>query len=160
MCNELKYDPQPADVWSLAIIYCCMSLRRFPWKAPRQSDNSFKLFSSPPDDISTIEHVTTTPAPSTVTGSGVTLPKGPNRLLRILPRESRSIIGRMLELDPKKRATLNDMWHDEWINSVDFCQQEGTTVLPAKNHTHVLETQPSERGDAQSVKKRSIEARK
>lgn len=41
-----KYDPQPTDIWSLAIIFCCMTLRRFPWKAPRISDNSYKLFVS------------------------------------------------------------------------------------------------------------------
>src|ERR1700735_4875638 len=46
--DERKYDPQPADIWSLAIIFCCMSLRRFPWKMPRMSDNSYKLFISTP----------------------------------------------------------------------------------------------------------------
>ncbi|KAI4096858.1 MAG: hypothetical protein Q9206_001592 [Seirophora lacunosa] len=40
--DSRKYDPQPADIWSLAIIFACMSLRRFPWKAPRLTDNSFK----------------------------------------------------------------------------------------------------------------------
>ncbi|ODQ77798.1 hypothetical protein BABINDRAFT_26835, partial [Babjeviella inositovora NRRL Y-12698] len=43
------YDPQPVDIWSVAIIYCCMTLRRFPWKAPKQSDQSFKLFAMEDD---------------------------------------------------------------------------------------------------------------
>lgn len=46
--DERKYDPQAVDIWSLAIIFCCMSLRRFPWKVPRLSDNSYKLFASEP----------------------------------------------------------------------------------------------------------------
>ena len=26
----MGYDPRGADVWSIAIIYCCMILKRFP----------------------------------------------------------------------------------------------------------------------------------
>lgn len=44
-----SYDPQLVDIWSIAIIYCCMTLRRFPWKAPKLSDSSFKLFSMEDD---------------------------------------------------------------------------------------------------------------
>ncbi|KAI5804997.1 kinase-like domain-containing protein [Geopyxis carbonaria] len=167
VCNELKYDPQPADIWSLAIIFCCMTLRRFPWKAPRQSDNSFRLFASPPDppksEAGSIHSTTTAaekpvssklstekkdngsasnPAPSQVQGSGQSPMKGANRLLRLLPRESRHIIGRMLELNPKKRATLEEIWADEWIQSIEFCRQEpGHNIVRASNHTHVLEAQ-------------------
>jgi serine/threonine protein kinase len=168
VCNELKYDPQPADIWSLAIIYCCMTLRRFPWKAPRQSDNSFRLFSSPPDPPSTLTPQETTegsaanPHPSNVSGAGQSPPKGPNRLLRILPRESRHIIGRMLELDPKKRATLEEIWNDDWIRSIEYCKQEQGTVIHATNHTHVLETQPSDAGgkEKEPSGKKSQEPRK
>lgn len=39
-----NYDPQFVDIWSIAIIYCCMTLRRFPWKAPKQDDPSFSLY--------------------------------------------------------------------------------------------------------------------
>ncbi|EED77455.1 predicted protein, partial [Postia placenta Mad-698-R] len=30
--SEQGYDPRKADVWSVAIIFMCMVLRRFPWK--------------------------------------------------------------------------------------------------------------------------------
>lgn len=46
VCVFNKYDPRPVDVWSAAIIYCCMMLKKFPWKVPKLSDNSFKLFAS------------------------------------------------------------------------------------------------------------------
>lgn len=39
-----NYDPQFVDIWSVAIIYCCMTLRRFPWKAPKKDDPSFSLY--------------------------------------------------------------------------------------------------------------------
>ncbi|UPX18922.1 Nitrogen permease reactivator protein [Ascochyta rabiei] len=174
-----KYDPQPTDIWSLAIIFCCMTLRRFPWKAPRISDNSYKLFVSPPNDgprsitgpsksSADLEHAAddhragTQSAPasrhpsadgqqasanasSAVAPSGQSqqqphVIKGPWRLLRLLPRESRHIVGRMLEVDPKKRATLEEIMNDKWVRNSQVCAQEdGGKVLRCDNHDHTLE---------------------
>lgn len=44
-----SYDSSSVDIWSLAIIYCCMYLKRFPWKSPKMTDSSFKLYSLPDD---------------------------------------------------------------------------------------------------------------
>lgn len=176
----------------MAIIFCCMTLRRFPWKAPRVSDNSYKLFVSPPNDgPRSITHprssVTLTadgagddhrqsgpqsepasrqpsdqtgathhhhhhrkenshsdsPANESTTNGDKQQPqviKGPWRLLRLLPRESRHIIGRMLEVDPKKRATLEEIFEDKWVTGAQVCsQEEGGKVLRAPNHDHTLE---------------------
>lgn len=39
------YDPRLADVWSVAIIFMCMVLRRFPWKIPDlKVDPSYRLY--------------------------------------------------------------------------------------------------------------------
>ncbi|KAJ9644666.1 Nitrogen permease reactivator protein [Coniosporium tulheliwenetii] len=182
-----KYDPRPTDVWSLAIIYCCMILRRFPWKAPRLSDNSYKLFVSEPYDIprrsgeisrSSVSLDQTAhdnrssrvgpqsePASRAPSGPGddesgtpatdenrpagtangqqpqqqQTI-KGPWRLLRLLPRETRHIIGRMLEIDPKRRATLEEILEDRWIATSPVCrQEEGGRVIRAEGHEHTLE---------------------
>jgi serine/threonine protein kinase len=66
--------------------------------------------------------------------------KGPWRLLRLLPRESRHIIGRMLEVDPKKRATLDEIIEDKWVTGSKVCsQEEGGQVLRCDNHEHTLE---------------------
>ncbi|KAI1513110.1 Nitrogen permease reactivator protein [Pyrenophora tritici-repentis] len=171
-----KYDPQPTDIWSLAIMFCCMTLRRFPWKAPRISDNSYKLFVSPPNDgprSITGPARSATDVPSTASDdrrqSGITsepasrhpsehavdhrastssttsqqppqVIKGPWRLLRLLPRESRHIIGRMLEVDPKKRATLDEILEDKWVTNSAVCtQEEGGRVVRCDNHEHTLE---------------------
>ncbi|CUM66454.1 uncharacterized protein PRCAT00004118001 [Priceomyces carsonii] len=49
--NSNSYNPQPVDLWSIAIIYCCMTLKRFPWKIPHpDKDNSFKLYSKEDDN--------------------------------------------------------------------------------------------------------------
>ncbi|KAL1635233.1 Nitrogen permease reactivator protein [Diplodia intermedia] len=209
-----KYDPQPTDIWSIAIIFCCMTLRRFPWKAPRTSDNSFKLFVSPPNTNDWPQHtsrkssemhgpshstldvkehersskraIESAPAsrmpsqvdpkdtsqnnnnqpngdtqndrPTTAGGSSQNAPpsrnskdtstapqaqqtiKGPWRLLRLLPRESRHIIGRMLEIDPTKRAKLEEIMEDKWVKGTPVCQQlDGGKIINADNHTHTLE---------------------
>ena len=40
-----NYDPRKTDVWSVAIIFMCMVLRRFPWKMPdAKADPSFRAF--------------------------------------------------------------------------------------------------------------------
>ncbi|KAK6544711.1 serine/threonine protein kinase [Orbilia ellipsospora] len=146
VCNDLKYDPQPADIWSLAIIFCCMSLRRFPWKAPRMSDNSFKLFCAAPTPEAERESqaggvsgeapetpVTTT-QPTTEKKDGTQAAqviKGPWRLLRLLPRESRMIINSMLKLDPKGRATLQDIYNDPWIK---VALEEGRVCSQQESH--------------------------
>jgi serine/threonine protein kinase len=174
--DERRYDPQPADVWSLAIIFCCMSLRRFPWKMPRMTDNSYKLFASPPTPGTEIRRISE-PAPSRSTGdvhqavsrdaepesgqesrhhseshngtSRASLDgaekkseviKGPWRLLRLLPRESRHIIGRMLQIDPRERATLAEVLDDDWVANTVICRQElSSMVIKAPGHTHTLE---------------------
>jgi len=39
------YDPRLTDVWSVAMIFMCMVLRRFPWKLPdTKTDASFRLY--------------------------------------------------------------------------------------------------------------------
>ena len=188
--DERKYDPQPADIWSLAIIFACMSLRRFPWKAPRLTDNSFKLFVAQPnstpggteavesshpgneestarsenknDGNSSTAHdhhhhhhhrQTDTEkkeggapnsqeeAATSSTGSSKGEPiKGPWRLLRLLPRETRGLLGHMLQIDPHKRATLADIHNDPWVANAAVCQQlEHGKIQHAGTHHHILE---------------------
>ena len=190
-----------------------MSLRRFPWKAPRITDNSYKLFisapapgtesggrrlseqrprsmmdmtsaaaeearrrSAPHPEVSShlppgeeqskqshhLHHQEKSSSevalpnqprgsenqtPSTSSGSRPDTPsvrqeviKGPWRLLRLLPRESRAIMGRMLEVNPRKRATLEEMLEDPWICTTPVCRQvEGGKVIRADGHEHTLE---------------------
>ncbi|KIX08378.1 uncharacterized protein Z518_03034 [Rhinocladiella mackenziei CBS 650.93] len=173
--EEKKYDPTATDIWSLAIIFCCMSLRRFPWKQPRIVDNSYKLFVSPPTpgtpvpdskprkalhaspneerhhseangNHSNHHHHYSESAdggesrPTTSSGDKQEVIKGPWRLLRILPRESRHIIGRMLKVDPAERATMDEVLEDDWVLSSKVCyQEENGTVHRAEGHTHILE---------------------
>lgn len=166
----------------MAIIFCCMTLRRFPWKAPRVSDNSYRLFVTEPteeelrqpgypaqslptsrresnqDGDDSAHHSRSDPSERLRSVAEGAEPdsdkpppviKGPWRLLRLLPRESRHIIGRMLEIDPKKRATMDDVLRDPWIKRAfeeqHVCRQEVGPdntcgmVISAKGHDHTLE---------------------
>ena len=66
--------------------------------------------------------------------------KGPWRLLRLLPRETRSIVGKMLEVNPKHRATLEILMSDPWIAQTPVCSQvdEGH-IINVEGHVHTLE---------------------
>lgn len=49
------YDPRKTDVWSVAIIFLCMVLRRFPWTiADTKADHSFRSFVHANPDLCTI----------------------------------------------------------------------------------------------------------
>lgn len=207
--DTTKYDPQPADVWSLAIIFLCMTLRRFPWKAPRLTDSSYKLFVSSPTTATTpsadtgvkrpsesrpksssnadlasvppteVTHHTDSeessakqhshhhghhkprdaeptwpneeklskPSASVSATTSITkqeVIKGPSRLLRLLPRETRTIIGSMLVIQPSNRATLKDLTIDPWIAKNPVCRQlESGEVHRAPGHEHTLEPSSS-----------------
>ncbi|KAI1329744.1 kinase-like domain-containing protein [Xylariaceae sp. FL0255] len=170
--EERRYDPQAVDIWSLAIIFCCMSLRRFPWKIPRMTDNSYKLFAAEPtpghdpqkliipsrstgnlDEQPSRDFMADSPRSSTAakpdsisTASSYhetekkEVIRGPWRLLRLLPRESRHIIGRMLQIDPKKRALMSEILDEPWVSDTVICRQVGPgEVVSALDHKHILE---------------------
>lgn len=119
------YDPRPVDVWSIAVMFYCMTLRRFPWKKPSEDVVSFKLFSQKPDDEN--DHS-----------------KGPYRLLKLLPRHSRPLIGRMMELDPQKRILMEGIQADPWFKHIKCCEvdpETGNLVQPPEDHKHHLITE-------------------
>ncbi|KFH62857.1 HAL protein kinase [Podila verticillata NRRL 6337] len=92
-----EHDARPADVWSLGIIFVCMTIGRFPWKIPRpDQDPSYEAYAKSGD-------------------------KGKQRVLKLLPRESRPIMARILEVDPTKRATIEEVLADPWFQSIDAC---------------------------------------
>ena len=152
-----------------------MTLRRFPWKAPRTSDNSYRLFIATPDadqdkvleahrrsvaeqsrsgttsrshsiadqtDDGSNKQESVSRQTTAVDPNNQPTIKGPLRLLRLLPLETRHIIGRMLELDPKKRADMDEILADPWVQNSLVCkQEEDGVIIKAPNHTHAL--QPS-----------------
>ena len=181
------YDPRASDIWSLAIIFCCMTLKRFPWRIPSAAqDKSYRLFSSQPSaghdprrlllqskstmDLNQSNEKQGAPAEQDRGRSTVEAPhqrshsqgpsqekreviSGPWRILRQLPRESRQIIWRMLEIDPKRRAKMDEIIRDPWVADTMICRElENGQVVHAPGHKHTL-IEASNGGDANGGKK-------
>lgn len=158
VCIFTKYDPRPVDIWSVAIIFACMILKKFPWKIPKLRDNSFKLFCSGRDCDSLSALVTRTPDPPSydnVEEPSTNYAKkqnnnpadpnnpniGPQRLYQSLPEECQHIIGRMVDLAPACRASIDEVMADPWVAGIDACcmVEDGLTfkVVSGGDHTHV-----------------------
>lgn len=138
--TNFGYDPRLVDIWSIAIIFCCMTLKRFPWKIPKTSDPSFKSFLEPDDHLhGTLSDLSLSTKSS---NSSVKGPRGPERLLRLLPPQSRSLIGSMLIIDPKRRYLIEDVLEDPFYNVIDHCHSiNEDKYYVANNHKHNLITE-------------------
>lgn len=257
-----SYNPQPVDLWSIAIIYCCMTLKRFPWKIPNaEKDNSFKLYAMEDDnwhdyylsnechklllrqrqlkntiiklnkkskllqrqkeqqanephegdDAETVEAVedklqsllavkvldeeetqevlnelksidakleefenikteqkalfqkrreeadantnananaNTEPGAEKATedspkseekrSKSHKLIHGPYRLMRLLPHASRPIIHKMLQIDPRKRASIEEILLDDWIKEIECCTLKAVEGVTAEDEEEMV----------------------
>jgi serine/threonine protein kinase len=150
VCVFNAYDPRPVDIWSTAIIYCCMVLKKFPWKIPKLSDPSFKAFASREPGVTFGELLKRLPDPPSynsdlndpikeeiieakmtdeetsedneVEGSNHTSNLiGEDRLLGALKTEVRPLISKMVRLAPACRINVDDCFEDSWLQTVQMC---------------------------------------
>ncbi|GMG17742.1 hypothetical protein B5S30_g4775 [[Candida] boidinii] len=145
-----NYNPPAVDVWSVAIIFCCMILRKFPWKAPKYNDPSFKSFLNEPKEFND-DPVTSTTVDSDQTAkdsSSTTTPpsttSSSNKLFKLLPRVSRPLISKMLEIKPVNRFTIDEVYNDDWIKSINQCHYDDTNndeLIKNDDHNHHLITE-------------------
>lgn len=110
-----RYLPTPTDIWSSAIVLCCMLMRKFPWKAPRMSDSSFKAFVAEEPD-----------------GSH----PGMKKLLSSLPEETHGLLSGMLDLNPESRFTIDQCWDEGFLDSEPHCTIINDQVVHAPGHVH------------------------
>lgn len=121
--NTDGYDARLADIWSIAIIFCCMLLKRFPWKVPRTADPSYRAFAGLNNqDEPVTEQEKLSLSMNDVSISKDQLPKyGPDRLLRMLPSRSRPLVRGMLEIDVTKRYYIEDVVQDHFYLLIEHC---------------------------------------
>jgi len=81
--TEGSYDGRKVDVWACAIIYLALMLRRFPWKMAHTKDPDYAAY--------------------------VKSPTHQLRLIGMLPQETQALIRSMLDPDPAKRPTVDEI---------------------------------------------------
>jgi len=95
--EQKEYDARLVDVWACAVVLYCMHFQELPWRVAKLSDPSYgpysQLYASNP---------------------GHTAPPISN----LVPRECRAIVRRMLDPDPKTRATTEEVLKDPWVVAI------------------------------------------
>ena len=150
--TNYAYEPQKADVWSLAIIYCCMVFGHFPWKSPDISNEAFALFatielgkaqlsvgstskisSSSSSAVKSVSHTNKRDEKLAITEKVV----GPEVLLRRLPSESRDVVRVMLAIKPEMRPNLQRVMRMPWTSQVQHCSEDGDgNFVGVDGHQH------------------------
>ncbi|KAK9765544.1 serine/threonine protein kinase [Basidiobolus ranarum] len=86
-----SYDAAKADVWSAAVVYLCMILRKFPWDIARPSEKGYAQF---------LQH------------------RHEDKFFRKIPSDALPIIRKMLDPNPDTRATVEQVFLDPWFQSL------------------------------------------
>lgn len=134
-----KYDPRGVDIWSLGIIFVCMIVRKFPWRFPRLEDKAFKNFCLNRSDR-LLSNLVSSPMPTSGELPFDTTQNkfGPNALLHCIPEEAQPLLLKMLDLSPVCRPTIDEVFIDTWMESIDECFQDGTSFIQGSDHTHTF----------------------
>lgn len=88
-----SYDPRAVDIWSCGIIFLAMFYNELPWKSAILSNRKYKMWAE----------------------------KGISEIINDLPNGPRQLITRMLEPDPNKRITMEEIYKDKWFKHINCC---------------------------------------
>ncbi|KAJ2289293.1 serine/threonine protein kinase [Coemansia sp. RSA 353] len=111
--RQIPYFAQVADIWSVGIMYMCMTLLKFPWRiADTEVDRCY--------------------------GSYIReWPRGRDKLIAQLPQlrdDGNEVIKGMVYPDIKGRLTMDQVMESKWIKNIDVCHANHL----ARTHAHHL----------------------
>ncbi|KAJ1926704.1 serine/threonine protein kinase, partial [Linderina macrospora] len=114
--RQLPYYAQVADIWSVGIMYMCMTLLKFPWRiAETENDRNY--------------------------GSYIRdWPRGREKLLAQLPtlrHDGKSVIEGMVHPSSTERMTMDQVLDSDWMKEIEVCH----TNCPARSHTHHMKAE-------------------
>jgi protein-serine/threonine kinase len=112
--HPLAYDARLVDVWACGIVYYCLHFQEIPWRVAQPADTLYAAYAS---------------ACSSTNAEKSSCPPTINNLN---PRACRPLIRKMLEPDPKKRWSVEDVVKHAWVEGLDVCY---TSDQP--RHIHV-----------------------
>ncbi|KAJ7058780.1 Pkinase-domain-containing protein [Mycena amicta] len=135
------YDARLVDIWACGIVYYCLHFQELPWRAAQPTDQLYASYataaaSTPAPPL--ISAPTTSPTANGHTPTASETRSNPALLFpptinNLSPRACRPLIRRMLEPDPKARATIEDVLGSAWISGVEVCWEVGERAA----HVHV-----------------------
>ncbi|KAI6142061.1 Pkinase-domain-containing protein [Pisolithus tinctorius] len=150
------YDARLVDIWACGVVYYCLHFQEMPWRVAQMSDNLYAAYANAciahpvkdKDLLSTTSLSKTSGSASTSSSvkdahstashhnssrerdkdKDVIYPQTINNLS---PKQCRSLIRRMLEPDPKKRAAIEDAMAHPWVESIEVCH-----LVEKPKHVH------------------------
>ncbi|KAH7884040.1 Pkinase-domain-containing protein [Phlebopus sp. FC_14] len=112
------YDARLVDIWACGIVYYCLHFQEMPWRVAQMTDTLYAAYATacaaPPKEKDVY--------PITVNN--------------LSPRACRSLIRKMLEPDPKRRAAIEEVMEHPWVKGIEVCHAAAKPV-----HVHVYAMQ-------------------
>ncbi|ORX80963.1 kinase-like protein [Anaeromyces robustus] len=102
------YDPRTVDIWSCGIIFLAMFYNELPWKSAILSNKKYKVW----------------------------VEKGISEIINDLPNGPKQLITRMLEPDPEKRITMEEIFKDKWFKNINCCLDNENGILDYSRYNH------------------------
>ncbi|KAF8168469.1 kinase-like domain-containing protein [Crassisporium funariophilum] len=102
-------------IWACGIVYYCLHFQELPWRAAQPATD--QLYAA---------YATACVSTNQATASC------PPTINNLNPRACRSLIRKMLEPDPRHRATIEDVIAHAWVQSIEVCLD-----VPEPKHVHV-----------------------
>lgn len=159
------YNPKAADIWSLAIIYYCMVMRKFPWMVAQYSNNAFARFASWQSlqsrtdqvlsdlTVESRETITFT-AQKVATKSSASIictiietkdghdkaktARGRPEAWGGLSQGSWEAISSLLQIDCRRRGDLQQLTGSSWFKQIQVCcWEDGKGSVTGCTHQHV-----------------------
>jgi len=108
------YDARLVDIWACAIVYYCLHFQELPWRAAQLSDPLYQAYAT--------ACASPQPAQSSC----------PPTINNLSPRACRGIIRKMLDPDPKLRASIEEVVKHPWVQGIEVCH-----MVSRPQHVHV-----------------------
>lgn len=113
--SPAAYDARLVDIWACGVVYYCLHFQELPWRAAQPAtDTLFQAYSQ--------ACASALPAVSAC----------PPTINNLSPRACRPVIRKMLEPDPKRRSTIEEVLAQPWIQEIEVCYE-----VKEPKHIHV-----------------------
>lgn len=102
------YDARLVDVWACGIVYYCLHFSELPWRSAQPSDSLFAAYIS------------------ACSSSTAYIASCPSTINNLNPRQCRPVLRKMLEPDPSKRLTIEQVMKETWVMKIEVCVDDVT----------------------------------